>query len=472
MRYPLPVLGSSPGPDPTCEVNLLTRLPSAWHFFTARGKSYLFVVEGSRLYEVDPVAASQLAPGGQSPPLPSEVVLALLGIPSAAVAAPRLDAGAPALPPVRSLSLAVTQRCNLSCSYCYAEGGSFGGEPQSMPLSVALSAVEALITGAQEGERVQLAFLGGEPLLNRPVLQAAVRHAERLGRERGVMCAYALTTNGTALREEDADFFEEHRFSITVSLDGVGALHDELRPDRNGGGTFERILRNLRPLLGEPRRRRAVPVSARVSVTPRNIRLTETLAGLLEYGFHSVGFSPVLSSPTGRDQLDAYELEELLLQLTDCAGVCLERATEGASIQLSNLDLALREIHRGSYRAHPCGAGISYLGVSAGGDLYACHRFVEDAGAKMGSLAAGTDDLRRAAWMQERDVHRQAPCRDCWARYLCGGGCHHEVLRRGRPACDYIRGWLTYCLQAYVFLLERQPEFFSGSTASGWETVT
>jgi uncharacterized protein len=57
-------------------------------------------------------------------------------------------------------------------------------------------------------------------------------------------------------------------------------------------------------------------------------------------------------------------------------------------------------------------------------------------------------------------VHRQEPCRNCWARYMCGGGCHHEVIHRGRPACNYIRGWLHYCLQAYIRLLERCPEYF------------
>jgi uncharacterized protein len=35
------------------------------------------------------------------------------------------------------------------------------------------------------------------------------------------------------------------------------------------------------------------------------------------------------------------------------------------------------------------------------------------------------------------------------------------VLQRGRPACDYIRGWLEYCLQAYIRLLEKRPEYFT-----------
>jgi uncharacterized protein len=78
----------------------------------------------------------------------------------------------------------------------------------------------------------------------------------------------------------------------------------------------------------------------------------------------------------------------------------------------------------------------------------------------MGDLSSGVDENARAAWMASRHVHRQEPCRQCWARYLCGGGCHHEVIARGRPACDYIRGWLHYCLEAYVRLLDARPVWF------------
>ncbi len=63
-------------------------------------------------------------------------------------------------------------------------------------------------------------------------------------------------------------------------------------------------------------------------------------------------------------------------------------------------------------------------------------------------------------------MDRAEPCRSCWARYLCGGGCYHEVARRGRPGCDYIRGWLAFCLRAYVELSESAPEFFRRTTPS------
>ena len=35
---------------------------------------------------------------------------------------------------------------------------------------------------------------------------------------------FSITTNGTLVTEADADFFEEHGFAVTVSLDGYRAL--------------------------------------------------------------------------------------------------------------------------------------------------------------------------------------------------------------------------------------------------------
>ena len=76
--------------------------------------------------------------------------------------------------------------------------------------------------GAEPGARLNLAFLGGEPLVNRQVLRAATRRAARTrARKRGARITFSITTNGTLLTEDDARFFEEHGFAVTVSLDGL-----------------------------------------------------------------------------------------------------------------------------------------------------------------------------------------------------------------------------------------------------------
>lgn len=418
------------------------RSPAAHLLETGRGH-HIFVANGSRLFDADAHFFKQLdtalATGG------SAALLEHAGLGGAA----RID-DAPFEPqPVHALSLAVAQKCNLGCTYCYAQQGDFGGPAKNMALDTATRAIDLLVSSAEPGARLNLAFLGGEPLVNRAVLQAATRYAAERARSRSLTLTFSITTNGTLLTEADGDFFEEYGFAVTVSLDGPKEAHDALRPDKGGRGSFDRVMRNLAPLLSRQQR---MQVSARATVTPKNLMLRRTLDEFVAAGFHSVGFSPLLSSPGGNGEMQTGDLEIMLGGMIDCGREFERRSEAGERYPFANMVNALREIERGTHRPYPCGAGAGYLGVSADGDLAACHRFVGDAEGAMGSLDEGIDKERRADWLRDRHVHRQEPCRDCWARYLCGGGCHHEVIQRGRPACDYIRGWLHYCLEAYLRL--------------------
>ncbi len=428
------------------------------HLIATELGQHVLVVDGSRLYDVDEELAAQLAAaraGATSGPHAADVpaLLRQLGLDGD----PFVDDRALETPPLRALSLAVAQKCNLGCAYCYAEQGSFGGPAVNMPREVALRAVDLLFADATPGEPVTLAFLGGEPLINRSVVHAATERAARRAAEMGAAVKFSITTNGTLLTAADGDFFEHHAFAVTVSLDGVREVHDRLRPLRSGRGSYERILSNVMPLL---ERQRRMQVSARVTVTPLNLELPRTLEHLIELGFHSVGFSPLISSPTGAGEMSRADLAAMLDQMVACGERFERHVIAGGRYPFANMVNAMHELHRGSHRPYPCGAGAGYLGVSAQGDLAACHRFVGDAEGAMGRLDEGVDRDRQARWLERRHVHRQEPCRSCWARYLCGGGCHHEVIARGRPACDYIRGWLHYCLGAYRRLLARRPDYF------------
>ena len=230
-----------------------------------------------------------------------------------------------------------------------------------------------------------------------------------------------------------------------------------MRPFKNGTGSFDRVLERAAVLLARQRR---MQVSVRATVTPGNLRLREALDFFLGMGFHSAGFSPVLRSPTGRGELADDDLAELLDAMVECGLEFERRLVRGERYAFTNMANALREIHRGSHRPYPCGAGAGYLGVSADGQLAACHRFVGDEAGRMGNLAEGIDRPAQNAWLAGRHVHAQSPCPACWARYLCSGGCHHEVIARGRTACDFIRGWLDYSLQAYDRLSQLCPEWF------------
>jgi uncharacterized protein len=421
------------------------------HVFATAHGYHVLVVDGSRVYSVDEDYAAQL----RSDPANHTHILEELGLLNPDM--PAVTDEAPESMAVRSLSLAVAQKCNLACTYCYAQEGSFGGEPKNMEREAALNAVALLFRDALPGDSVNLAFLGGEPLVNRSLIRECTELSERMGREKQVRARFSLTTNGTLVTAEDGEFFEKHAFAVTVSIDGVGATHDRQRGFRGGQGSYARIVANLRPLLASQRR---MQVSARVTVTPENLGIRETIDQLLALGFHSAGVSPMLHAPSGKGEMDSASLREMLAQMIDCGEEFEKRTARGERYAFSNIVTAIQEIHKGTHRPYPCGAGGGYFGVAADGGLYACHRFVEDPAAHFGNVVAGVDGAVQTRWLRDRHVHRQSPCQSCWARYLCGGGCHHEVIHRGRPACDYIRGWLDYCLKAYVRLRASTPGYF------------
>ena len=75
-----------------------------------------------------------------------------------------------------------------------------------------------------------------------------------------------------------------------------------------------------------------------------------------------------------------------------------------------------------------------------------------DVAEMMRSFNSLTDPAARRAFVTQRHVHAQLDCRSCWARYLCSGGCHQEASARSTASCDFIRGWLAFCLAAYCEL--------------------
>ena len=425
------------------------------HFVRGIKGTHLFIPNGSRLIPISPAIEEKLRrliEKKDEHNIQSELIALGLDIPPLISDEPLKD------PPIHALSLAIAQKCNMGCTYCYADQGDFGGPTKSMPVETALKSIDLLLNERKAGDRVQLTFLGGEPLINRKDIRTATQYAQQKADEREINIGFSITTNGTLLTEDDAAFFENYGFAVTVSLDGNKSEHNALRPMKNGSGSYERIIEKIQPLL---ERQRKMQVSARVTVTPRNMNLAATLDDLIAMGFHSVGFSPLLNSGSGNGEMSAEDLEMLLQSMIECGLKFEKNVLEGKRYPFLNMVNALKEIAKGTHRPYPCGAGAGYMGVSADGELAACHRFVNEPAGRMGDVFSGIDPQLQNKWLAERHVHQQSPCSQCWARYLCGGGCHHEVIEKGRIACDYIRGWLHFTLQSYERINRLVPNWMN-----------
>ena len=449
--------GGGGGPATAVPVRLTgRRSPAAaaappWYHLVPGVRPQILAVAHSALFEITPSLYEELAAG--DPAAHAELAAAI----PPADAIQFADLGP--LPSPRAISLNVAQACNLACTYCYADEGRFHGASRKMSQAVARRAVDELLAGLVPGERGLVGFIGGEALLNRPVVHETVAYAvERAGRL-GVGVAFSITTNGTLVDASDVALFRSQPFAVTVSVDGGAATHDRHRSRHGGAGSWQATIANLRPLLDDPGLSR---VSARATVTRDDLDVAGRVADIAAAGFGEIGVSPARTGPDPSLVLRGPDWAKYLDGLVEAAEAELDRLRRtgsGSAFRFSNLGNALGEIHRGTCRPLPCGSAYGYLSVDVEGNYATCHRTVGDQRYGVGGVG-DLDDAARRKFLEARLVDRQEPCRSCWARYLCGGGCHAEVDEVGREGCDMIRGWLDYCLSRYPVVRAELPELF------------
>ncbi len=321
---------------------------------------------------------------------------------------------------VKSLCLLVAHDCNLRCKYCFAGTGDFGHDRGLMSNEVGEAAVEYIISHSGSRKHCEIDFFGGEPLMNMPVVKHVVSYVRKREQETGKVFKLTLTTNGILLNDETIAYLNDNKISLVLSLDGRKEVHDRMRPNIGGKGSYDQALKNFQKTV---RSRNGQDYYLRGTFTAYNPDFTADVLDMADQGFDILSVEPVVAKDEDYAFTDK-DLPKLFSEYDKLTQAYLDRRREGNGFFFFHFNMDLSNGPCVAKRLSGCGAGHEYYAVASNGDMYPCHQFVGREKYLLGTIFEGVQKKDMPAYFRNSHVLNKEKCRDCWARFFCSGGCH------------------------------------------------
>lgn len=364
--------------------------------------------------------------------------------------------------------------CNLDCTYCFflSKELLYPGDRFRMADDLLRTYIRQLLESHRGGD-VVIAFQGGEPtLMGVDFFERAVAYARELARPDQTL-QFTLQTNAVLINDKWASFLRRHDFLVGVSIDGPREMHDAYRVDKQGRGTFDRVMAGLEHLQSH-----GVDVNVLCTVNAANqdhpLEVYRFFRDELRLNF--MQFIPIVERATSdtltianRGWGDGNRSRPLYVN----HGSSVTDRSVGSAQWGEFLSTIFREWVRRDvgdvFVTHFEAALASWLGVPPAmcifqetcgtalalehnGDLYSCDHYVEP-DFKLGNIReTHMVDLvaspQQVAFGRAKRDSLPRQCRECDVRFACQGECPRNrflATEDGEPGLNYLcAGYLRY----------------------------
>ncbi|WGS64112.1 radical SAM/SPASM domain-containing protein [Marinitoga aeolica] len=316
-----------------------------------------------------------------------------------------------------TLVLNVVQECNMKCIYCFADNGTYGNT-SIMKFETVKLALEKLYNN--KFDQLSISFFGGEPLLNFKLIKEVVEYIEKNFDQKP---SYNITTNGTLLNEETAKFLKKYNFKVMISIDGNEEENNLLRPLKNNENSFRKIVNGIKLL-----EKFEIDYYTRITVTKFNQEFDDFWK---VYKFKNVVRAFVAPE-------DYTLLPDLKKYNKKIESYVSGKDNTISEIILSSIIVRKNRIKNKNQLKINCLGGVREISLSADGNLYMCHRATGIEKYYIGNIFKNThDEIIKSAYNLFNKIMigiENERCKKCWAKNLCGGGCHlKNDLQKGYP---------------------------------------
>lgn len=347
---------------------------------------------------------------------------------------------------IHSITLNVTQICNLACTYCAAGGdGTYGDPVKKISIEKTLPQLNFLLEKLEEGDSFTITYLGGEPLLYPEGIQLIAEFLDGKSKEKNLSIKHRIVTNGTLLTHKNVSLLAQIKAHVVVSIDGVKAVNDVLRPMKNGKSSTDEIEQGLDRLQAVRSLISSLTLSAVFGKTNMDV--------LGSYLFFK-SFNPdSIELNFDHDEMDLTLSERFTQGYQQVLETAFASGGEAEIRKIARMNQVFANLDQQTRVMNYCGAGKSFVMIDSKNDIFPC---VWSPNKPAEALGSGTyiSESKRAQF-QKPLVEKQG-CNTCWARYLCGGGCSyvHEKASgsKGIPAevfCFQSRSLISLAISYY-----------------------
>lgn len=315
-----------------------------------------------------------------------------------------------------------TLDCNFNCWYCY-ENHVKGSRMSPETISAVHRLISSIVYQESKPAELLLAFFGGEPLLCfDTVVKPLIDGCKHLCESTGISPAFHFTTNGYLLSGTMIDYFKDKTVSFQITLDGDKKNHDQTRFPRNGGSSYDTIVRNVFRLAENGH-----SIVLRINYTASN-------AGSLKGIYDSL--TKLSDSERERISVDLQRVWQDIPVNEDSLTDGIINDLRG---QLSKSGFAVSHGLM-DYVRYPCyGDMLTHTLINYNGDIFNCTARDFSSKNRAGFLTTEGEIIYENNSPEQRMSLKLSKnvCRTCRIAPLCGGGCTQRCLERaGENTCN------------------------------------
>jgi len=342
----------------------------------------------------------------------------------------------------------VSGLCNMRCDYCfYCEKRD---NPHSHSQVMSDEVTQALVqkTFSVSTKSISFAFQGGEPTLAGLDFYRRFVTLVQKYQPGDVQVYYSIQTNGLTIDTAWCDFFREHNFLVGISIDGDQEIHDMLRKDRAGEGTYARAISAFFLLQNQGVDTNVLCVVTRYS-TEQGEHVYQSLKNI---GGRYIQFIPCLDPISQNRGWQSYSLspEGYGRFLKSVFSVWYKDWAMGNYHSIRLFDDFVRILAGGTpatcASSGRCGR---YLLVEADGTSYPCDFYAQEQW-KLGNIV--DDDFLsilnspHALEFLSESSHRPERCGRCAYFSVCRGGCRRDWTdTRDNYYCKAFKAFFREC---------------------------